>query len=349
MATSPPAPYNASLPNPKKRPSLPLAPQSSKPPKRPKLHPLRQTSFPAEHVSPFTPSARSETGSLVSGITSSSAQPNSASKRGRGRPKKTKGTPTQAHGADSPNNDTHTELTADQRASGRSVLSHGGGSAAHEESSDDEFGSVPLDLSTTARATREAERTAENLRINRLLSTFSPSQERRYSMFRRGYLQRSVLKRIVNSTVSQSVTAMPLVAIGAYTKYFAGEIVTRACDVQREYAKSWDEAREAEDKAARESGVELPEPVELGRNSAIGSLAQARERAALLKKRDVDRVNPHKGGLLPDHLREALRRYKADGEGGGVGFEGHSLGMLGTTGGAVWKVGNGLGGRRLFR
>lgn len=32
-----------------------------------------------------------------------------------------------------------------------------------------------------------------------------------------------------------------------------------------------------------------------------------------------------RGPLLPDHLREALRRYKASRFGGVVGFTGHSL------------------------
>ncbi|RHZ48941.1 uncharacterized protein CDV56_106381 [Aspergillus thermomutatus] len=39
--------------------------------------------------------------------------------------------------------------------------------------------------------------------------------------------------------------------------------------------------------------------------------------------------NPHRGQLLPSHLREALRRYKRDSEGGGVGFSGLSMGNLG--------------------
>jgi transcription initiation factor TFIID subunit 11 len=33
-----------------------------------------------------------------------------------------------------------------------------------------------------------------------------------------------------------------------------------------------------------------------------------------------------RGPLLPDHLREAVRRYRKDSEGGGAGFRGLSLG-----------------------
>ena len=36
---------------------------------------------------------------------------------------------------------------------------------------------------------------------------------------------------------------------------------------------------------------------------------------------------PSLGPLLPDHLREALRRYRRDGEGGGTGLTGFSVGL----------------------
>lgn len=50
------------------------------------------------------------------------------------------------------------------------------------------------------------------------------------------------------------------------------------------------------------------------------------------------------GPLLPDHFREALRRYKRDGESGGTGLAGVSVG-LGLQGAGSAR----LGGRRLFR
>lgn len=50
------------------------------------------------------------------------------------------------------------------------------------------------------------------------------------------------------------------------------------------------------------------------------------------------------GPLLPDHFREALRRYKRDGEGGGTGLTGVSVG-LGLPGSGSAR----LGGKRLFR
>ncbi|WEW56095.1 hypothetical protein PRK78_001530 [Emydomyces testavorans] len=68
------------------------------------------------------------------------------------------------------------------------------------------------------------------------------------------------------------------------------------------------------------------------------------------KKRKPFRLppNPHRGPLLPSHLREAVRRYRNDGEGGGVGFTGLSMNGLGDRGAFIWTV-RGGGGRRLFR
>lgn len=58
--------------------------------------------------------------------------------------------------------------------------------------------------------------------------------------------------------------------------------------------------------------------------------------------------NPHRGQLLPSHLREALRRSKRDGESGGVGYSGLSLDNLGVKGAFTGNSGS-IGGRRLFR
>ena len=120
--------------------------------------------------------------------------------------------------------------------------------------------------------------------------------------------------------------------------------------MQREWAKAFDEKKtfDKEEKIRREEEKANQEddelPVEERERRKAG---REMERAM---RRVVDYIpNPHKGGLLPDHLREALRRYKTDGEGAGVGFGGISLPMLGTQGPGTWRVGAGMGGRRLFR
>lgn len=49
-----------------------------------------------------------------------------------------------------------------------------------------------------------------------------------------------------------------------------------------------------------------------------------------------------KGPLMPSHLREALRRYKRDRDGGGAGFAGMSLE-------GVERTMTRTGGKRLFK
>lgn len=194
------------------------------------------------------------------------------------------------------------------------------------------------------------------------MSTFTPRQEHRHLMYKRSTLNKTQLKRIVNQTVSQSVTALPLIAIGAYSKFFVGEIVTRALDVQKEWAAAFDaniekererehrrqRQRESEQEQKRKGDEEAKE-----KNTSETKATDAKASAAKIDDAKVKKTelapNPHKGGLLPDHLRDALRRYKAGGEGGGVGFGNTSLGMMGNQGAGTWRVGGGVSARRLFR
>jgi transcription initiation factor TFIID subunit 11 len=188
------------------------------------------------------------------------------------------------------------------------------------------------------------------------MSTFTPEQEHRHLMYKRSTLNKTQLKRIVNQTVSQSVTALPLIAIGAYSKFFVGEIVTRALDVQKEWAAAFDanidKERERGRQRQRQREIEQEQKrkgdEEAEKNTSETKAGAAKSDNAKVKKTEL-MPNPHKGGLLPDHLREALRRYKADGEGGGVGFGNTSLGMMGNQGAGTWRVGGGVSARRLFR
>lgn len=61
----------------------------------------------------------------------------------------------------------------------------------------------------------------------------------------------------------------------------------------------------------------------------------------------VPPVNPHRAQLLPDHIREALRRYRRNGEGGGTGMSGLSQPNVGVRGAFTWQIGPRR--QRLFR
>lgn len=182
MASSPPAPIHASLPNPKKRPSLgpPLASPSGGPSyavKRPKLHPLRQTSYPDPNAIPFSaaPSARSETGSLVSGISSRAGNtPGSGEKRRRGRPKKRDSTQAAQDGSQSAGvasgdrDDARTLISARSGPDGqrsRSVVS--GRSGDDEDEGDGAWAAAAAaeNLDAAEKARKEEEDREENLRL----------------------------------------------------------------------------------------------------------------------------------------------------------------------------------------
>ena len=167
-------------------------------------------------------------------------------------------------------------------------------------------------------------------------------------VWRRVKLAPAGLRRLVNATVSQSVGGPALSAVNHYSKYFVGEIVERARDVQLEFATAYDKTREEEKKWRQEKLQELEEKQRSGKVVDHDRLL-ARDIVRLRREVNEYIPNPHKGGLLPDHLREALRRYRSDGDGGGVGFEGSSHGLLGTTGSATWRGGDGVVARRMFR
>jgi len=107
--------------------------------------------------------------------------------------------------------------------------------------------------------------------------------------------------------VPQSV----ITTINGFTKLFIGELIERARQVQLEWM------------AVAET---LPTGDKIAPDTPLSERIAQRDR----------------GPLLPDHLREALRRYKRDVEGGGAGFAGASLQGKEATAAR-------FGGRRLLR
>ena len=121
-----------------------------------------------------------------------------------------------------------------------------------------------------------------------------------------------------------------ITTINGYTKVFIGNLIERAREVQQQYA-------EAEAALLSPTPFNTQDPPGTGAGEINASFPS--ENAP-----DIIKKNREFGPLLPDHLREALRRYKRDGEGGGAGLAGVSLG-LGVPGAGAAR----LGGKRLFR
>jgi transcription initiation factor TFIID subunit 11 len=349
MATSPPPPFPSSLPASKKRPSISSQASLQGASKKPRLHPLRQTSFPVDGQIPTygsaVTSARSETGSISNSLLSAGS-----SKRPRGRPKKSIQLQPEDIQASQTPDDSSRHLNpgpgtgrSEGAGGARSVVSakSGPGDAGDDEDEGEEVAAILNDEEI------DQEKRADE-RQHQLMQTFDVDQAGRYEAWRRVKLNTGTLKKLVNQTVSQSVSASPLAALNHFTKYFIGEIVERARDVQVEYARAYDETREVERNWRREELRRLEERQKNGLEDDANRLL-ARDLVRLRREVDEYIPNPHRGGLLPDHLREALRRYRADGEGGGVGTEGLSHGLLGVVGSSVWRAGDGTVGKRLFR
>lgn len=249
------------------------------------------------------------------------------------------------------NNSTTTTTNPRPRRTGtKSVLSSAGGTgaaaAAAAAADDSDDANAPLaDPNSSESRLLQAELAKEKENIATLQEAMTEDQMQRYTSYLRVKLKGATLKRIVNQTVSQSVTPNPLQAVQWVGKVFVGEIVELAREVQAEWGEGWEVERERVREVEEEEGRGKDQ--EEGEDGLAGRKSMERVKATT----DLYAgANPHKGGLLPDHLREAVRRYKANGEGGGVGFGGYSFGNLGVKGEAVPRLGMGsAGGRRLFR
>ncbi|KAJ9637139.1 hypothetical protein H2199_007425 [Coniosporium tulheliwenetii] len=171
--------------------------------------------------------------------------------------------------------------------------------------------------------------------------------------------KKETVRKITNQTLSQSVPPSVITTINGYTKLFIGELIDRARRVQEEWTVAAALGAAAEKERQKNASANGTQPTAFGSGASDAGSSQYSPRtlprsfeppvhedtppptqsdrplAEMAKERD-------KGPLTPDMLREALRRYKKDQEGGGTGFVGLSL--EGRERAAVRT-----GGKRIFR
>ena len=184
-----------------------------------------------------------------------------------------------------------------------------------DENADEEGGGTQMEGGVKLSKAAVEQDKANRATFQVMMEKMNPAHAEQMGLWASVHLSKPVVRRLTNQTLSQSVPGSVVNAIAAYTKLFAGEIVDRAREVQKEWVAA---------------AATLPTGDK--NDDAFGKDGEGEP-----KVRERDR-----GPLLPDHLREALRRYKFSREGGTVGFTGLSLEGKET-------VASRNGGRRLFR
>ena len=224
-----------------------------------------------------------------------------------------------------------------------------------DEEADDDYGEEREDGVEGERPSAAArQQAAENERM--LVLAMDPSQQDAYAVYRRVQLKTAMVRKLVNQTLSQSVPPNVILAVKSYSKAFVGELIDRALTVRDEWTAARTHVPNPEmPPSILQQGLQEPfghrptskpnrqqlQMAQLYNNHPVANMPFWNEvpKDAGLKERLKEE---DKGPLTPAHLREALRRYKRDREGGGAGFAGLSLEGPERT---LART----GGRRLFR
>ena len=276
---------------------------------------LRQSSFPPEDGSlagatysrsPSVDSTYVQTPSALSG-----AGPSSTAD-GKKRKRKTKVTVAGDDGASAASGGGRRSGTATGRGSAAGSAANGRGDEADDDGDDDDdFAEAAVD-SIEVEPHSEAAELRDRRNLDLLMDAFTPRQKELYEQYRRVKLPIAAVRKLINHTLSQSVVKPISISVQGAAKMFVGELIERARQVQNEQMVLRDKFP---------TGEPVPEE------------ASIKERT-----KEMDR-----GPIQPDHLREALRRYKKDREGGSAGFLGASLG------GGILHASARMGGKKLFR
>ncbi|KAK1750512.1 transcription initiation factor TFIID-like protein [Echria macrotheca] len=263
-------------------------------------HPLRQTSFPPDEVgTPFDPRSPSVDGDAMSFVSGSQVS-GAPVKKKRGRKSKAEKAREQTPSVAGGRAPTAVSGMSD---GGRGAKSAAGGAGGAEEGEGDDDG--PTEVAATAATMTKEQKEEEHRARGMLINAFSPDQFDRFENWRAGNLSKAGVRRLVNATISQSVTENVVIGMRAVAKVFIGDLIEGARRVQGEWIENTGEKQ-----------TDLPTPPESTVPSPGGEDTQE-----TTDQRPEPVKDDRRGPLRPEHLREAMRRYKKGFEGGGVGMQ----------------------------
>ncbi|KAL2159051.1 hypothetical protein VTH06DRAFT_2810 [Thermothelomyces fergusii] len=296
-------------------------------------HPLRQTSFPPDVddsssalFGARSPSADADAMSLVSGSQVSTAAP---LKKKRGRKSKAEKareqTPSVAGGR------APTAVSGTSEGGGRGSKSVAGGAGGGDDGEGEDEG--PTEVAATADVRTKEQKEEEHRLRGMLISALSEDQFYRFENWRAANLSKASVRRLVNATISQSVAENVVIGMRAVAKVFIGDIIESARRVQGEWIEKLGE---------KQTDLPTPPPTAAPTPTADGGET---DDAQKVETKDPE-VDDRRGPLRPEHLREAVRRYRKGFEGGGVGMQWifHQQQQ-----GGVERFPTRTGGRRIFR
>ncbi|KAK5134757.1 hypothetical protein LTR08_006132 [Meristemomyces frigidus] len=340
-------------------------------------HPLRQTSFPPSDAflpRQYSPDAAdsldgfsdgdNDIRSAISGPTASDSglkKRKRGEKRPRGRPAKNPRAPSlsvdEGRAGGGAKKGAHSVQTANDEALDAEA------SASEDDNNPAGTGRVPLYEGGQLSIEQQAD---ERERKRVFYETVSEEHRMRLASFQRGKLRTADVRKLVNQVLGQSVPQNVVLVVSAYAKLFAGGVVEEARGVQGEWTAVDDSIQDNEALEMVRSSKRMKRDLEEGQTATVDP-SQHTPPSQALTNNTIDTINTStpshstpqlapggaaglarsihecdRGPLLPDHLREALRRHKKRRAGGPVGFTGLSL--EGRENGA-----SRMGGRRLFR
>ncbi|KAK3402535.1 hTAFII28-like protein conserved region-domain-containing protein [Sordaria brevicollis] len=347
-------------------------------------HPLRQTSFPPDEApgagGARSPSVDIDAMSYVSGagqsVVSAAASAAPASAAPTGPPKKKRGrkskaekareqTPSVVGGAGGGKPGTAPPSEVGGSTVGRGAKSAAGGKdqgGQGQDGDDDDEG--PTEVAATADTLTKEQKEEEHRQRGMLINAFSADQFDRFENWRAANLSKAGVRRLINATISQSVTENVVIGMRAVAKVFIGDIIEGARHVQAEWIEKAGEKQtdlpsppatpgaatsnnaDSQGQTQTQSQGDSTQPN--GENNGGDGAAEKGDESmpdASQQEKEKER-DDRRGPLRPEHLREALRRYKMSFEGGGVGMQ------------LIWhqQQQNGVdrfptrtGGRRIFR